>query len=481
MARNVAQAPIWHEHGVGRLKTRLAAALALLAVASAVPLASNRPSWWLLWTAVLGLLGAVHQIATFRVVTNGPARLRPFAVYFLLAALVPVWAILQAQPFAGLLPQGLLAVPSGMAALAGRAISAVPDASQLGALRFVGYLILLALVIDVSSRRERVGLISRLLFLGIFLQAVWALVALKLLGDIAPFSEKTAYLGMATGTFVNRNSLATFLGFGLILGVSLIGRRFEGPEIRTSRPRGAFEKLGAEGRLVLVAMLIILLALLATQSRLGTAASMTGLAVTSLVLLGYHGRLSVGLGLGIVLGGVILIGGAVVFTGAGLSDRALFSEADSTTRFDLYHQILGMIALRPWTGFGFDGFGPAFEAFRAPPLNGAETFDLAHDSYLMLWSELGLVVGSLPPLLLAAAGVLLVRRLRRGDGFAANAAGAIGVLVLGALHSLGDFSLEMPANNYVLLVILGMGLALRNQSPNSQAAQPGPPSRTKPA
>lgn len=478
----MARTPSQREHGVGRLKTRLAWAIALLAVASAVPLASNRPSWWLLWTALIALLAMVHQIATLRVVIRGPGRLRPFAYLFLLAALVPAYAVVQAQPLAGFMPAGLLAVPSGVAALAGQTISVVPDASQLGALRFAGYLILLALVIEVSSRRERVSLISRLLFLGIFLQAVWALVALKLLGDIALFGEKTAYLGMATGTFINRNSLATFLGFGLILGVSLIGRRFEGPEPRASRPRPRriFEKLGSEGKLVLVAMLIILLALLATQSRLGVAASLIGVAVTSLLLLGYHGRLSFGLGLGIVLGGVVLIGGAVIFTGAGLSDRALFSEVDSTVRLDLYHQISGMIALRPWTGFGFDGFGPAFEAFRAPPLNGDVAFDLAHDSYLMLWSELGLVVGSIPPLLLAWAGVLLLRRLRKGDGFAANAAGAIGVLVLGALHSLGDFSLEMPANNYVLLVILGMGLALRTQT-KQPFPQPTPPHPKAPA
>lgn len=455
---------------MGRLKTRLAGALAVLAVTSAVPLASNRPSWWLLWTALIGLLAVTHQIAMFADVARGRASQRPFARFFLLAAMVPLYAMLQAQPLAGFLPSAFLAVPSRVAALAGRTISVVPDASQLGALRFSGYLILLALVIEVSSRRERVGLISRLLFVGIVLQAVWALVALKLLGDIAPFGAKVSYLGMATGTFVNRNSLATFLGFGLILGAVLIGRHFERPEIRSSRPRHVLEKLGAEGMLVLVAMLVLLLGLLATQSRLGFAASMTGLAVTTLLLLAHHDRLSVGLGLGLVLGGAFLVGGAAVFTGAGLSDRVLFSEVDSTVRLDLYRQIFGMIALRPWTGFGFDGFGPAFEAFRAPPLNGDVTFDLAHNSYLMLWSELGLVVGSIPPLLLASAGALLMQRLRQGDGFAANAAGAFGVLVLGAMHSLGDFSLEMPANNYVLIVILGMGLALRRQSQGSPVA-----------
>ena len=456
------------EHGFSRLNSYYAVVLVLLALVSAVPLASNRPSWWLLWTALISFLGVIYQLSAWRMIPGRPARIRPLLGYFLLAAVVPAYAMLQAQNIAGLLPTWLISMRPGMEALAGRTISVVPDASLIGALRYLGYLILLALVIEVSTRRERVGMMSRILFTGITLQAVWALVALKLLGDVSLFGEKTAYLGMATGTFINRNSLATFLGFGLVLGAVLIGRRFEGPETRTARRRGLIEKLGTEGQLVLVAMLIILLALLATQSRLGLAASMIGLGVATLLLLWRQGRLSVRLLLGILLG-LIFVGVVVALVGAGISDRALFSKVDSATRLNLYRQILGMIAQRPWTGFGLDGFGPAFEAFRAPPLNDGVAFDLAHNSYLALWSELGLVVGSITPLLLLTAAVLLLRRLRQGADFPSNAAGSIGVLVLGAVHSLGDFSLEIPANNYVLLVILGMGLARR--TPPTQSSQ----------
>lgn len=457
----MARSAVRREHGFSRLNGRYAIILALLAVVSAVPVASNRPSWWLLWTALIALLTAIYQYASMRMIRGRAPRIQPLLGYFLLAALVPAYAMLQSQNISGLLPMWLIPVRPGMEALAGRTISMVPDASLIGAMRFLGYLMFLALVIEVSTRRERVGLVSRILFVGITLQAVWALVALKLLGDVSLFEEKTAYLGMATGTFINRNSLATFLGFGLILGAVLIGRRFEGPKVRSSRPRGLIERLGAEGQLVLVAMLILLLALLATQSRLGLSASMIGLGVTTLLLLWRQGGLSLGLAIAIVAVAALFVGGAIVLAGQGVSDRALFSEGDSITRITLYHQILGMIALRPWTGFGFDAFGSAFEAFRAPPLNGNVAFDLAHNSYLALWSEMGLLVGSIPPLLLLVAGGLMARRLRQGEDFPSNSAGAIGALVLGAVHSLGDFSLEIPANNYVLLVILGMGLARR--------------------
>src|SRR5690606_27910085 len=141
-------------------------------------------------------------------------RVKPFSGYFLIAMIVPVYAVFQAQNLAGMLP-------TGAREMRGRTISMVPDASVIGALRFFGYLILLALVIEVATRRDRVNLMTKVLFVGITLQAVWALIALKLLGDAALWGEKTAYLGMATGSFINRDSLATFLGFGLVVGAAL--------------------------------------------------------------------------------------------------------------------------------------------------------------------------------------------------------------------------------------------------------------------
>ena len=456
------------EHGLSWLNNRFAATLVFLALASAVPLASNRPSWWLLWTAVIGLLGMSYHVIVWRLIPGREPRIKPLAGFFLCAAVVPGYAMLQAQEIGNLLPTsfmaGLTHLKYGMQAMVGRTVSVVPDASMIGGLRYFGYLILLTLVIEICSRRDRVGWMSHLIFAGIVLQAIWALVALKLLGDIAIFGQKTAYLGMATGTFVNRNSLATFLGFGLVLGAALIGRRFECAPTRTSRPLGPLQKLGVEGQLVLVAMLMIFLALLATQSRLGLAASLSGLTATLLLLCWWRGRLSPWVWAAIMPCALALAAVAIALSGQGVSDRAIFSEVDGTTRLELYRQILRMIVLRPWTGFGFDGFGPAFEAFRSPPLNGQTSFDMAHNSYLTLWSEQGLVIGSITPLLLFAAVLIMLQRLRRDTDFPANAAGAIGALLLGAVHSMGDFSLEIPANNYVLLIILGMGLAHRSAS-----------------
>ena len=447
-------------HGYRRdhWNSRYAIFLALLAVASAVPLASNRPVWWLLCTALIGLLGAVYHLHALKNTPRRAPRVKPLAGYFLIAMIVPVYAVLQAQNLAGLLPAGTREMARGP-------ISIVPDASMIGALRFFGYIVLLALVIEVASGRDRVNLMTRILFAGITIQAVWALIALKLLGDVSLWGEKTAYRGMATGSFINRNSLATFLGFGLVLGAAMAGTCFD----RSNRRR-MWGGMGTEAALIMMAMFIILLALLATQSRLGIFASSVGLLVTVLLSVWRHGALSVRAGAIIGLATLAFVAALILF-GQGAAQRVLFSEGDSAPRLALYRQIIGMIEMRPLTGIGFDGFGPAFEAHRAPPLNSDLSFQMAHNSYLALWSELGLIVGTVPPLLLFGVALICVRRLRGADGFPANAAAAIGVIVLGAVHSLGDFSLEIPANIYVFLVILGLGVAQRR----SRASQPATP------
>lgn len=442
-------------HGQDRWNNRYAVVLAVFPVLSAVPLASNRPVWWLFCTAVIGLFGAGYHLLTLKNAPQRVLRVKPFAGLFLMAMIVPVYAVLQAQNLVGVLPTGGPEMPS-------RTISIVPDASLIGALRFFGYLILLALVIEVATRRDRVNLMTKILFVGITLQAVWALIALKLLGDAALWGEKRAYLGMATGSFINRNSLATFLGFGLVLGAALIGTSFA-----PSHSRRVWGRMRAEAVLVMMAMFVILLALLATQSRLGIFASSVGLLVTAFLLVWRHGALSVRAG-AIIGFATLAFGASLIVFGQGAAERILFSEGDSATRLALYRQIIGMIELRPLTGIGFDGFGPAFEAHRAPPLNSDLSFQMAHNTYLALWSELGLIVGTIPPLLLLITALLCVRRLRAEDGFPTNAAAAIGAIVLGAIHSLGDFSLEIPANNYVFLVILGLGVAQRR----SRALQP---------
>lgn len=464
---------------ISRAHDWIALLLGLIVPLTAIPIGSNRSSWWLLWTAVFA---AIAFISIVRLgLASGNYHLRCFNHKGLLglALVLPLWALVQSfrldswlpATVLAALPSSFLAMATGLSTAAGPAISVQPESALSGILRFLGYLLLICLVIEVASKRERVLRIGQLVYGGVCLQAIWAIIALKLLNDFSPWGPKLAYIDSATGTFINRNSLATFLGLGIVLGIGLFGERAQRTRIRASRPAG-WARLTDMGNLfLLIGMFSLTVALVYTQSRLGLAASLVGAAVTLQIV-----RLQRGASLlRVALETVAMVSAAAVAVGlltagGGVAQRLLFLSNETFSRLSIYSQTLSLIAVRPWTGFGMDAFASAFEAFRGPPLLAPVTFDLAHNTYLMLWSEFGLIFGSAPLAVLLAVAVQLFTRMRSQDGFPGMAAAALGALVLGAVHSAGDFSLEIPANVYLLVTIIGLGLGRQSRG---ASAPPG--------
>lgn len=445
---------------ISRMHDGLAVVLAVLVPLTALPLASNRATWWLLWTAVLAAIALVYVLRFGMADPAYRVRVLDHKALVGFAMVLPLWALVQTLPLVGTLPTGwLLAAPE-----AGATLSVQPQVAMSGILRFAGYILLAGLVIEVASRRDRVLRLAQIVYAGICLQAVWAVVALKVLDDFSFWGLKVAYLGSATGTFVNRNSLATFLGFGLVLGLGILAERARRSSIRATRRDTVIGRLGYGDLIVLIGMVFLMIGLIYTQSRLGLMASLCGAGVTLMLV-----RAQSGVAAGRILVEMVIVGlGAIVAValvaaGQGVAERMLFLGNEAVNRLAIYQQTLAMISVRPWTGYGMDAFGAAFEAFRGPPLLAPVTYDLAHNSYLMLWAEFGVVFGSVPIVALFAVTILLVRRMRSEDGFSGMAAAGLGALVLGAVHSLGDFSLEIPANVYVLMCILGLGLGQQSR------------------
>ncbi|MCE2749558.1 MAG: O-antigen ligase family protein [Rhodobacter sp.] len=451
--------------GSSRFRNRLAFFLALAVVLTVVPVASFRAVWWLFWTALFATVALMVLWGRAQREPGATLRAGHYGGAMLAMLVVPVYALAQAAGIASWLPQDMLAQPWGEVGEPSATISVLPSASVVGAFRTLGYLILFALVIQVASRYRRVTLMARILFAGVALQALWALVALHVLNDFAPWG-KTDYLGYATGTFVNRNSLATYLAFGLVMGIGLIAHQMQKPKIRETRKVSGVMGLGVEGALVLVGQVVILAALIDTGSRGGLLVTALGVAVTLALVRAMAG---VPLKRRLIESGVVVVSVVVIIAilaggGTGsLQDRLLFLLLDGGERLSIYEQSLDLVALRPLTGFGFDAFGPAFEAVRAPPLDRNVFYDLAHNTYLGFWVEQGLIVGSIPAIVLALALIPLLAAKSVETRYPAMAAAAIGALVIAAVHSLFDFSLEIPANAYLFTVILALGLAERKE------------------
>ncbi len=435
-----------------RINDVTAALITLFVALSSIPAASVSPVFQMVWTALFALTLGGHAAALLLVDPGRPLSAK---------GLWPVLLAGLALPLAGLVQAGIAAI--GLTtSFAGQSVpmgSLAPEASLFAAIRLMGYGALFLASYEVATRAGRVTAMVWGLFAAVVLQAIWALIALKFLGDVVFWGEKQSYLGAATGTFVNRNSLATYLGMGLNLGVALTLGLAHRPHQRHPTGRSLLSDRNLEVLALLFLLLIIAAALMATQSRMGVMAGFLSALLTYVLMSAKHEQAWLG---AISRGVVLLLAGIVIVSsvfGRALIERGLFSVGDSGSRTDLYREVIGlMIRARPLTGTGLDTFEPAFELVHIPPVSSGLVWHLAHSSYLMLWSEMGLILGSMPMLAILLAAYRLIRIISRRRTNYLPAIAALSVIVQVALHSTVDFSLEIPANTILFLVIIAIGL-----------------------
>lgn len=427
------------------------AAILILAIAP-LPLGSNRPPMWIGWGIAVGALSVFYF--GMRLTDPRPLPLVLSRIWLeaaLLATLV-VWLAVQMLPLGGLLGPIVFEAGNG-GSVTTETLSLAPGATWLMLVRMLTFALLFALIAQLTVRTSAGHLLLYCQWLIIAGYAVLGLFSL-FQGDTILGMEKWAYLGSATATFVNRNSFATFLSFGLVLGVvQMLG---EMRSLGAARSK-AFVVIFVRSRLPLlvVGTALIGAALLATQSRMGVFAGGVGVLVTLLAAIA-HGRPKPG----IVVTGIVAAAMVSVFLwsllAGGLVERLEVVEAAASGRAELYHQVWAMIVSRPWLGFGGGSFELAYPLFHSAPVSFDLTWDKAHSSYLSLWVELGLVGGSLPLLALSLltwrAARMVVRR--QGQGLAAIA--SLGCLAVAATHSIVDFSLEIEANALFLVATIAL-------------------------
>lgn len=401
--------------------------VALAPITASIPMALNRPTLWLLAGVLIALLTLASAAFNYGPETGPLAPMLDHPWLFAVALLIPFWGCLQAIPSQGM--QSIL-----------------PSASLAGSLRFLSYILFALLALSVLRHRRQTRRLSWVLFLCVVAQAIWALVALNVLGDIHFWGPKSAYLGSATGTFINRNALAMFLGMGGCVGMSLVLTQIDGPSTNA-------KAVGIAASCM--ALALVFAALLATQSRLGVLAAGIGM----LIPLAHHARrwTSRRRWAGLCL---LLLAGMWIFgqLGDGVLARLVDLRSHLEIRLFAYQLSLELIAQRPLVGHGFDSFRAAFETVHRPPLPAEYYWDRAHSTYLTHWVELGLLVGSAPLVLggLALRGLLRTQRL--GGKGSDLAVGSISALIVAAVHSLGDFGLEMPVNVFLLIAIVAVGM-----------------------
>ena len=447
--------------GQRRLNTIATWLLVFVVALAPLPFASVRPAFSGIWAAYLGVVGLAYfavLILRGEKLRFDLARVRLPAILLGLTSAVLVLQLLPVIGFTIPLPDGDNINISQL--------TIAPGMTTLMLCRQLSYGLFAVLVLQVCVNDNRRSQVLQAILVIVVGYALYGMIALQS-GDTILGMPKWAYIGAATGPMVNRNSFATFLGMGAVLALSMLASRIVNQTDR-HKDDGRIANNFSNMVLLGVAYAFLIVVIISTQSRMGLAATLIASAVVVLLTMSTVRNLRVG---GYVVVGLVgaLAAGLVLF-GGGLFERLGSLEGSGEVRGDLYRQTWELIMLRPLTGFGGGTFELAFPLVQHLPVSPDMVWEKAHNTYLTLWSELGLIAGSLPIAAVAIIAFWLLRNIvaRRGS-WRAQMSG-LAVIVLGGVHSLADFSLEIPANTFLFVALVAAGLAAMPDETRKQRA-----------
>lgn len=307
------------------------------------------------------------------------------------------------------------------------------------------------------------------------------------------FVEKTAYLDSLTGFFVNRNTAATFFGIVSLLLLTLLWRSTKDVDFRRflstlAQPRPQAKGWSVERRqgLFYAGLLAAsLLALLMTKSRAGV-----GLTFVSLSLLGillgstrysrtqrasFASRPKVGIArrLGLLVGLPLIFLVILAVLGGNVLLRAEVRGAEDPRFCTLPGIVASVKDHFPW-GSGLASFQEVFPAYRDPACGVFATWDKAHNVYLEGTLTLGIMFPLVAVIVMGSLVHILVRGIRERREYRFAACLGLAALLLVALHSAVDFSLQIPGFSLVFALLMGpvvsicLGRATGAVSPSDQ-------------
>lgn len=428
--------------------------LALVVVVLApLPFGSVEPAWVSLWCAAMAvslLLAGLPALSR----TQTGILLAILGVYACLLLAVVLQSFATPPDAIRLRADALLAEASGAAS----ALRHLPSPADLGSsLLFVLVFCRLFLLGTDEAWSRRVFRIVAWSGLG---YALYGALAFAFDPSHLLWRAKTAYLGNLTGPFVNRNTAATYFGaitvLWTILLIAAIKRGNAGGLTLSERLWLALS--GRDTGLIglLFGALLCLGATAATGSRAGFLLTLAAVTLTALV----YGRI----GLGplrrhpwLTAGGSVLAILVLEMLAGLVATRLHLIGLDDGARLDAYRAGFGLVALRPWLGWGLGNFEAAFAAVRPEAAGLTGVWDRAHSTPLEWAIELGLPFA----VLLGALWLWLLGKLLR-SGWRTRLPVVIaggGVGLLGTLHSSIDFSLQIPGFAVTFAALTAIGLA----------------------
>lgn len=339
-------------------------------------------------------------------------------------------------------------------------LSVDPKITQVSLLLALSYFLIFFLTLVLVTNRKRLKILAYSLVCSGLFQAVYGAVMTLSGMEYGFFIKKYAYIGVATGTFVNRNHLAGYLEMTLAIGVGLlIATLGSGASAATFKKKllNLFRLLLSTKAKIRLSLVIMVIALVLTHSRMGNTAFFASLFFAGVVgiVFSKHATRSVV----ILLVSLILID--LLIVGQWFGFEKLKHRLENTSEISENRDEVYGYALEQWqdyhvTGAGLGSFYAVFPQYRGKDVTGYNRE--AHSDYLQFATETGVIglvlLGLITLVSLFAALLAQYRRhdpLMRGMSFA-SIMGIAAILI----HSSVDFNLQIPANAAIFVVLLAI-------------------------
>lgn len=320
----------------------------------------------------------------------------------------------------------------------------------------------LVLVTVAHNRKRQRWLLFALLASGLG-QALYGIVMTLSGWEIGFFAQKAHGIGYATGTFVNKNHFASYLGLTLAAGVALVLADLRPKPWASWRDAfGSLSELALSPRFrVRVALAVIVIALVLTRSRMGNGAFFTALAVCGAVyvLIRHRRYFLPSLAL---FASIFLVDLWIVSDRYGLeklAQRIEETRIETEGRAEVLPDMAPLARRYVLTGSGLGTFAAAYSPERSDDVKAY--YNHAHNDHLEFLVEAGVPGYAI----LVALAVLTLRHglkviRRRNDPMAAALAFAgCMALVCAGLNGLTDFSLRIPAIAATLAALVALALS----------------------
>jgi O-antigen ligase len=159
--------------------------------------------------------------------------------------------------------------------------------------------------------------------------------------------------------------------------------------------------------------------------------------------------------------------------GTGVTNRFDTEGFAGGGRLGGYRSTIEMIADHPWFGTGLGTFPWGFPAYRSADISLWGTWTRAHNTLLEIAAELGIPLAILVVTgWIIAFAVLIHGAFTRRRSLITPVAGLC-VGGLGVLHSLVDFSLQIPGYAIGAFALIGAGLAQSLRTPQPEGGNSG--------